>query len=132
VFRGVANACLLAHRQPDPAGPRFVLSGEDLANIGPVALLQDLAVDAALGIRSVERNGHHYFAGLSMFPAEVRHQVLAHHADLYHASRDGWPTLTIEDGSIQVRSVVEAPFGFQPRLDVEQFAPLADWKRSHG
>jgi hypothetical protein len=31
-----------------------------------------------------------------------------------------------------VQSVVEAPFGFQPRLDVEQFATLADWKRSHG
>jgi hypothetical protein len=132
VFKGVANACLLLHRQPDPAGPGHVLSGEDLANIGPVALLQDLAVDAALGIRSVERNGHHYFAGLSMFPAAVQRQVLEHHADLYHPSRDCWPTLRIEDGSIQVQSVVEAPFGFRPRLDVEQFATLADWKRSHG
>ena len=34
------------------------MSGEDLANVGPVALLNDLAVMSVLGVEDVERNGH--------------------------------------------------------------------------
>jgi hypothetical protein len=124
VFKSIANACLLAHLRREEPARRLIVSGEDLANIGPVALLQDLAVCASLGIESVERNGHHYFAGLSMFPDQVQRQVLEAHGDLYHASRDGWPTLTIRDGAVQTRSVVEAPFGVGPMIRVEQFTPL--------
>jgi hypothetical protein len=121
IFKGIANACLLADIRRVQPVIGALLSGEDLANIGPVALLQDLAVCASLGIASVERNGHHYFAGLSMFPSEVQQQVLAAHADLYAPSRDGWPTLTIRDGLLDVRSVVAAPFGPGPVAPVEQF-----------
>ncbi|MGD8753306.1 MAG: hypothetical protein PVG14_17865, partial [Anaerolineales bacterium] len=85
VFKGIANACLLAQRRANDPHGDYVLSGEDLANIGPVALLQDLAVMASLGIEHVERNGHHYFAGLSMFPAELQQQVIQRHADLYRS-----------------------------------------------
>ena len=128
VFKGVANACLLAHlRQKDPK-KRLILSGEDLANVGPVALLQDLAVCAALGIESVERNGHHYFAGLSMYPAAVQARVLSDHGDLYRPAGDGWPTLAIGDGRLRLGSVNAAPFGVAPRIDVEQFTPLAAWR----
>src|SRR5262249_11350388 len=130
-FKGIANACLLAHlRQQSPERP-VVMSGEDLVNIGPVALLQDLVVCAALGVESVERNGHHYFAGLSMFPEEVQRQILASHPDLYHPSRDLWPTLTIEDGRLSLRSVNAAPFAVPPLVDVEQFTPLAAWRAQH-
>jgi hypothetical protein len=55
---------------------------------------------AALGIESVERNGHHYFAGLSMFDKATQDAALAAHPELYHRSTDGWPTLTITDGTI--------------------------------
>ncbi|HKB42132.1 MAG TPA: hypothetical protein VKD72_37245 [Gemmataceae bacterium] len=131
VFKGIANACLLAHVRWKNRERPVIMSGEDLANIGPVALLQDLAVCAALGIESVERNGHHYFAGLSMFPEEVQRQILASHPDLYHPSRDLWPTLTIEDGRLSLRSVNAAPFGVAPLVDVEQFTPLAAWRAQH-
>src|SRR5207244_460292 len=123
----IANACLLAHLRQNSSQP-VILSGEDLANIGPVALLQDLAVCAALGIGDVERNGHHYFAGLSMFPKEVQRQILTSHPDLYHLSRDLWPTLTIEDGALTLRSVNAAPFGVAPLVQVELFTPLATWR----
>src|SRR5207302_8085313 len=63
---GIANACLLEKRRRD--GERVVLTGEDLCNLGPVALLQDLALMALLGIEHVERNGHHYYRGLSLWP----------------------------------------------------------------
>jgi hypothetical protein len=125
VFKGVLNACLIASLRRERPGARFILSGEDLANIGPVALLQDLAVCAALGVRSVERNGHHYFAGLSMFPSEVQRQTLAAHGDLYHASRAGWPTLHIQEGALSLASVVQAPFGVGFEMNVKPY-PLLD------
>ncbi|WP_309721402.1 hypothetical protein [Armatimonas sp.] len=93
VFKGVANACLAKKRGA-------LLSGEDLTCVGPVCLEQDLAVMAALGIESVERNGHHYFAGLSMFDKATQDAALAAHPTLYHRSPAGWPTLTITDGKI--------------------------------
>src|SRR5262249_51543979 len=105
VFKSVANYCLLRQRHREQPGRPTILSGEDLVNIGPVALLQDLAVCAALGLASVERNGHHYFAGLSMFPVAVQKQVLQAHGDLYHAAPQGWPALRIKDGTIIVDSL---------------------------
>lgn len=104
VIKGIANCSLL--RQTNA-----LMSGEDLCNIGPVALLQDLAVMAALGIESVERNGHHYHAGLSQFPRTIQEQVLSHHGDLYEKSPKAWPTLRIKNGAIELRSVNDAPFG---------------------
>ena len=47
------------------------MSGEDLANVGPVALLNDLTVMSSLGVNHVERNGHHYFSGLSMYDKDL-------------------------------------------------------------
>jgi L-alanine-DL-glutamate epimerase-like enolase superfamily enzyme len=127
VFKGIANACLLAHRQrADPAG-RHILSGEDLANVGPVALLQDLAALASLGVEHAERNGHHYFRGLSMLPEAVQAQAQAHHADLYRRHERGFATLDIRGGAVAVASVVEAPFGIGFALDTTPFTPLAEW-----
>jgi L-alanine-DL-glutamate epimerase-like enolase superfamily enzyme len=128
VFKGLANACLLRSLKQRSATANYLMSGEDLANIGPVALLQDLAVCATLGIQSVERNGHHYFAGLSMFPDEVQRQVLQCHGDLYRRSRDHWPTLTIQDGLVDLASVNTAPFGVQFEADVNAFPDLTTWR----
>jgi L-alanine-DL-glutamate epimerase-like enolase superfamily enzyme len=123
VFKGVINRCLLLQRARQAGNRPVVMSGEDLCNVGPVALLQDLAVCAALGIESVERNGHHYNAGLSQLPAPVQSQTLAAHGDLYHAAAAGWPTLTIQDGRLRVESLNRAPFGVGFALDVTQFTP---------
>jgi hypothetical protein len=125
VFKGIVNACLLAQLRRDQPSRWLIQSGEDLANIGPVALLQDLALCAALNIESVERNGHHYFAGLSMFSPELQRQVLETHGDLYHSSREGWPTLNIRNGEVALNSVNAAPFGVGFSLDVERFEIVA-------
>lgn len=134
VFRGVINACLVAclnRRGLDEgaAAAPYIISGEDLANIGPVALLQDLAVSSSLGVSSIERNGHHYFAGLGAFPESVGQQVLAAHGDLYHRSRDGWPTLTVRGGRVSLTSLQRAPLGVGFEIDVEQFTSSRDWRR---
>jgi len=121
VIRGVLNRCLLERRRR--ADPAFsgLMSGEDLVNIGPVALLQDLAIQAALGNESVERNGHHYFAGLSAFPEPARERVLEAHGDLYRRSPKGWPALDVKDGRLDLGSVNRAPFGVGFDLPLELF-----------
>lgn len=127
VIKGIANACLIAHLQQTDPSRTYIISGEDLANVGPVALLQDLAVMATLGIRHVERNGHHYFSGLRMLPRQLQEQVLTFHPDLYRRHLQGFPTLNIQHGQIQIGSVITAPFGVGFTLDPTIFTPLAEW-----
>ena len=127
VFKGIANACLMAARnQSNPAG-RYVISGEDLSNIGPVALQQDTAVVASLGITHAERNGHHYFKGLSALPEEIQSAALRAHADLFRRHERGYVTFRVERGRTEVGSAVDAPFGVAFDFDPSQFTPLEQW-----
>jgi hypothetical protein len=128
VIKSIANACLLEkYRQENPR-QTYLLSGEDLSNVGPVALLQDLAVAASLGIESLERNGHHYFKGLSMHAPALQEQVLKHHPDIYRRHQAGFATLNITGGNIDIGSAIEAPLGVGFELDLTPFTPLKDWE----
>ena len=104
------------------------MSGEDLCNVGPVALLQDLAVCAVLGIESVERNGHHYHSGLSQLPMSMQEATLEHHADLYHKGRDDWPTLNIQKGRMSMESINKAPFGVGFEIAMDELTSASDWE----
>ena len=127
VFKGIANACLLAWwRQAQPQR-NLIMSAEDLATVGPVALLQDLAVVAALGIDHVERNGHHYFRGLAMLPQPLQNAMLDGHPDLYTRHGLGFPVLAIRGGGIAAGSLARAPFGYGPALDLRSIPPLDGW-----
>ncbi len=130
VFKSVANVCRLHLLQAEKPDQVWVMSGEDLTNVGPIALMQDLAVLASLGIRHAERNGHHYFTGLSMHEPSVQETVAAQHPDLYRWRQAGatrCPAVHIEDGRLQIGSTVQAPFGYGPELDLAGFQPLATW-----
>ena len=122
IVKGLANAALLQRRKR--SGFPAVLTGEDLANLGPVALLQDLAMMAALGITHVERNGHHYYRGLSMFPPDWQAAALAAHGDLYYRHGNGFPALRIAGGCLDLGSVNAAPFGVAPVFDPSRFQPI--------
>ena len=115
VFKGIASACLIADRRKKDPGRAYILSSEDLGNVGPVALLQDLAVAASLGVGHTERNGHHYFSGLSMYPDDVQSEVLRQHGSLYRRHEAGFPTLDVRGGRLNIASVVDAPFGYRVR-----------------
>ena len=132
VLKGLGNAGLTHLANQRDGGRRFV-SGEDLANVGPVALNQDLAVQALLGVPHVERNGHHYFAGLSMWDAGVREAVLSGHGDLYEEHPRGFPVAAIRSGRMTLESVNKAPFGCGLGTDwVDQLEPLDRWIRRGG
>lgn len=127
IIKGIANACLLKHKALSNPTRTYLLSGEDLVNIGPVALLQDLTVSSLLGVTHIERNGHHYFRGLSMFPLDIQEQVLEHHGDLYRRHEDGFVTLNVADGCLNITSLLEAPFGLNFDLDPARFTSLSNW-----
>ena len=116
VFKGAANACLLAQRRQ--AGKSSMMSGEDLSNVAPVAMPQDLVAQACFGITSVERNGHHYFAGLGQFPAALQQLMLTQHGDLFTQSEAGWPRLDVRGGNLELGTVLRAPFGYAGELDL--------------
>lgn len=120
VFKGAANACLLAQRRA--AGDVAVLSGEDLVNAGPIGLIQDLAAQAAFGVTSVERNGHHYFTGLSQFPRALQEHAITRHPDLFVRAAQGWPRLDIRGGRLAIGSVNAAPFGVPGDVDLSGLA----------
>jgi hypothetical protein len=74
----------------------------------------------------VERNGHHYFKGLSPFPPELGGALLAGCPDFYERGTDGTTVLRIREGKIDLGTVLRAPFG-QPLAPGEVFA-LAELK----
>lgn len=115
VFKGIRNRCLIGWHQWQNPGRTLLMTGEDLANIGPIALLQDLAVQALLGNDSVERNGHHYFKGLSMLPVKISASILREHPDLYRMGNDKFAYLHPAKGRLSLASVNRAPFGLQDR-----------------
>jgi len=127
ITKGIVNACLVEHRRRQSPVKPIILSGEDLGNVGPIALLQDLTVMSLLGIPHVERNGHHYFKGLSMLPKTIQMQILESHSDLYKPHEDGFPTLRVEGGRVRIDSLLNSPFGFAPLIDTRQFVPLENW-----
>ncbi len=124
IVKGIANACLLAARRA--AGRPAVLTGEDLCTLGPVALQQDLAMMALLGIEHVERNGHHYYRGLSMLPRPWQDAARASHADLYSEHPAGFARLRISAGRLDLSTTNRAPFGVEPVFEVGGLTPLVE------
>ena len=119
IVKGIANACLLEKRRRN--GEAVLLTGEDLCNLGPVPLLQDLAMMALLGVEHVERNGHHYYRGLSLWPKDWQDTTLETHDDLYRRHRDGFACLQIREGRVALSSVNAAPLGVKPLFDPSLF-----------
>lgn len=126
-FKGVVNRCLIEHRRTTDPDGTYILSAEDLTTLGPIELTQDLAVAATLGMDHVERNGHHYYRGLDAFPDSLVDATLTAHGDLYRRHERGFATLAIDDGTLALDSVVDAPFGRGIDVDSDPFTPLSEW-----
>ena len=120
IVKGLANAAMLAGRRR--RGRPAVLTGEDFCILGPVALLQDLAMMALLGIAHVERNGHHYYRGLSMLPASWQDaDAGGARRHLHGVTLTGSPASTSSRAGCGWRPSNRAPFGVEPVLDPSGF-----------
>ena len=128
VFKGLSNAAYLKYRSTLHPDREYVLTSEDLSNIAPIALMQDLAVLATLGVDHTERNSHHYFKGITVWPDEVQDTVLENHPDLFRVHEDGFPFMDIRQGRIRMESVTTSPFGVGFEFDSSGLTPLDDWR----
>lgn len=124
VYRAILNAARCRHWKQDGKGDFFV-TGEDLTCQAGLALQQDLALVAALGLSHVERNGHHYVDGFGTASAAEQDAFLRAHPDLYHR-QNGRVRLAINAGELELGSVLDAAgFGAAAEPDWGDLAPMS-------
>jgi enolase-like protein len=104
LYKSILNAarCRLWNREE--GADRYFMSGEDLTLQAGIALQQDLALVSLLGLKHVERNGHHYVNGMAGLPQGEQEAFLARHPDLYERSH-GAVRLKITQGMIAMKSL---------------------------
>jgi hypothetical protein len=96
--------------------PAFLMSGEDLTTQAGVSVQQDLALVSLLGLKHLERNGHHYMNGMAGVSQVEQERFLDCHPDLYHRE-DGVVRLRIESGRIEIKSLNCEGFAVRPEPD---------------
>ena len=117
LYKALLNAARCRLWNMEEGGSRYFLSGEDLTVQAGLALQQDLALAAVLGVEHVERNGHHYVNGMAGLPPAEQDRFLECHPDLYERSL-GATRLRIAHGTIEMKSL-DAP-GYASRA-------MPDW-----
>jgi hypothetical protein len=125
LWRSIANRARCEVWNAQAGAPRWFMSGEDLTIQAGLALQQDLALVTLLGIRHVERNGHHYVNGMASLPAAEQRAFLAAHPDLYESSH-GAVRVAIRDGELAIGSLGCTGFasGAMPQWDAMR--PIGD------
>jgi hypothetical protein len=130
-YKSIINLARCRVWNGEDGGGAYFLSGEDLTTQAGLAVQQDLALVALLGLADVERNGHHFIDGFAGRPQGEALSFLAAHPDLYHEA-DRRVRLTIAGGRIALGSLECAGFGSAVVLDLSTTAPMpkADWPLS--
>ncbi len=126
IFKSLLNRRLVCQLNGEAGEDLYFQSAEDLANLPVIPLQQDLTAVAALGIPHVERNGHHYFRGLSHLPAAEARAALEAHPDLYEPF-DSSARLRVQNGALEVGSLQCVGFGYGCELKLEGRQRLEDW-----
>ena len=107
LYKSVINATRAA--EWSAAGEKFFVAAEDLTCQAGLAVQQDLALGALIGVTHAERNGHHYVDGFGDTPAEEANAFLAAHPDLYTRTGDK-VRLAIHDGDLLTGSLAAPGF----------------------
>lgn len=118
LYKAVLNRARCELWNTGTPGRPFFMSAEDLTCQAGLAVQQDLAQAALLGLAHCERNGHHYVDGFGAAPPEEQQAFAEAHPDLYD-SLSGRPRLAIRDGRIAIASLARPGFahGAQPAFD---------------
>jgi hypothetical protein len=103
-YKSLLNAARCAAWNAQEGKARYFMSAEDLTTQAGLSVQQDLALVNLLGIRHVERNGHHYVNGMAALPQAEQDAFLAAHPDVYERSH-GAVRLRIRDGRIALGSL---------------------------
>ncbi|EJZ19976.1 hypothetical protein RCCGEPOP_17508 [Rhizobium sp. Pop5] len=122
--KGIYRSLLKAIRIRTATVPGPFLSGEDLTCQAGLAVQQDLALVSLLGLSHVERNGHHYVAGMQGAPEAEKTRFAEAHPGLYERGPDG-PRLSIRDGRIAIGSLGAVGYASGALPDFEAMEPLS-------
>ena len=104
LYKSVLNAARCARWNADTGRGEHFMSAEDLTTQAGLAVQQDLALVALLGLTHVERNGHHYVDGMAALPAPEQRAFVEAHPDLY-AARGGVVRVRIAGGRLAIGSL---------------------------
>jgi L-alanine-DL-glutamate epimerase-like enolase superfamily enzyme len=107
IYKSVVNATRAA--KWSTSREKFFVSGEDLTCQAGLAVQQDLALGALIGLSHMERNGHHYVDGFGGALADVANAFLAAHPDLY-ARTGNKVHLAVHDGDLLTGSLTAPGF----------------------
>ena len=120
LYKSLVNAARCVHwnSRKTASDPDFFITGEDLTIQAGIALQQDLALVSLLGLKHVERNGHHYVNGMAGLPEAEQDAFLTAHPDLYERSH-GAVRVRITGGEMAIGTLACAGFAS---------AAIPDWK----
>ena len=122
IYKSVINATRAAKWSDD--GEKCFIAGEDLSCQAGLAVQQDLALGALIGVTHAERNGHHYVDGFGETPAAEAEAFLSAHPDLY--VRSGHKVrLAIHDGDLLTGSLTTPGFATSVHPEWSTMSPLA-------
>jgi len=121
IYKSVINATRAA--KWSASGEKAFIAGEDLTCQAGLAVQQDLALGALIGVTHAERNGHHYVDGFGDTPAAEAEAFLASHPDLY-VRDDNKIRLAIHDGDLLTGSLTVPGFATSVHPDWTTMQPL--------
>ena len=121
LYKSIVNATRAA--KWSVGGERFFVTGEDLTCQAGLAVQQDLALGALIGVTHAERNGHHYVDGFGDAPAAEAAAFAAAHPDLYADVGHGI-RLNIHNGDLLTGSLHTAGFATSVHPDWSALSPL--------
>lgn len=122
LYKSIVNATRAAKWSVE--GGTFFITGEDLTCQAGLAVQQDLALGAFIGVTHAERNGHHYVDGFGETPAAEAQAFAAAHPDLYAHAGQGIQ-LSIHDGDLLTGSLHATGFATSVHPDWSALCPLA-------
>ncbi|MEH2610289.1 hypothetical protein [Bradyrhizobium sp. AZCC 1693] len=121
IYKSVINATRAA--KWSAGGEKCFIAGEDLTCQAGLAVQQDLALGALIGVTHAERNGHHYVDGFGDTPAAEAEAFLTAHPDLY-VRDSGKVRLAIHDGDLLTGSLTTPGFATATHPDWSAMSPL--------
>ncbi|UEM15630.1 hypothetical protein J4G43_016330 [Bradyrhizobium barranii subsp. barranii] len=121
LYKSIVNATRAA--KWSAGGARFFVTGEDLTCQAGLAVQQDLALGAFIGVTHAERNGHHYVDGFGETPAAEAAAFADAHPDLYADVGQG-VRLSIHNGDLLTGSLATTGFATSVHPDWSALTPL--------
>ena len=122
-YKSILNAARVAQFNAAAGRPRAFMSAEDLTTLAGPSVQQDLALVGLLGLRHVERNGHHYVDGMS-FASEREQLAYADAHPALYLRQDGVTRLRIEAGRLAIGSLACPGFANGVAIDVAALRPM--------